>query len=353
MGRGRGRRFPMNATATAAPSSPSQHPGSTSDVVQRSAPAPAPASKPAKAPRPPPQVCWCEICMVECNSLEILEQHKNGKRHKKTLQRYEELQKLKKAESESQGMAIVQSEDIHGIDENMTALEKQSPKDSAPESSLAVAIMDGNKMDLEQQNQTAEQPEVAKVDPTEAPAPERKRKMGNWRYPPKQKMKFGWGAKHQTPSEAGHNSEGPKEQMSRYCALCNVTCDTQAVFEVHLAGKKHTSRAKRFPAPQGGYGAMGAETVATQYNPAPTLETAFYGAMGVETVATQYNPVPTLESAFSGSGYIYMPGNYTVPAPEYGVPLAANVILPGLDVKAAENGSWPLGQTVDHGMHHS
>ncbi|RVX15354.1 hypothetical protein CK203_009119 [Vitis vinifera] len=39
----------------------------------------------------PSQVAWCELCRVDCTSLEILEQHKNGKRHKKNLQRIEEL----------------------------------------------------------------------------------------------------------------------------------------------------------------------------------------------------------------------------------------------------------------------
>ncbi|XWS61991.1 hypothetical protein CRYUN_Cryun07bG0172600 [Craigia yunnanensis] len=44
-----------------------------------------------KAPssRRPPQGAWCELCRVECTSLEILEQHKNGKRHKKNLQKTE------------------------------------------------------------------------------------------------------------------------------------------------------------------------------------------------------------------------------------------------------------------------
>ncbi|XXG43077.1 hypothetical protein AAC387_Pa01g3194 [Persea americana] len=350
MARGGGRRFPPHA-ATAAASSPSQHPGPISAVEQSPPSLPAPAaalaSKPSKAPRQPPQVFWCEICMVECNTLEILEQHKNGKRHKKTLQRYEELQKLKKAQSESQDMATVQPENIHGIDENKIALE---PKDSAPESSLAVAGMDENKMDIQQQNQTAEQPEVANVDSTEAPG--RKRVIESWGYPPKQKRKFGRGGKHLRPSEAAHNSEAPKEQPSRYCALCNVTCDTQAVFEVHLAGKKHTSRAKRFPVPQGGYGAMGPHSFymphvqGMGFNPqGPPADNngnhqAQQAVLGTQvqygleyqgqeitprpegtavTVATQYNPVPTWENTISGVGYV----------PEYGAPFADTVVLPG------------------------
>ncbi|KAK3224897.1 hypothetical protein Dsin_004759 [Dipteronia sinensis] len=43
--------------------------------------------------RRPLQDAWCELCRVDCTSLEILEQHKNGKRHKKNLQKIEELRK--------------------------------------------------------------------------------------------------------------------------------------------------------------------------------------------------------------------------------------------------------------------
>ncbi|KAL5815177.1 hypothetical protein ACOSQ4_025818 [Xanthoceras sorbifolium] len=42
----------------------------------------------------PPQAVWCELCRVDCTGLEILEQHKNGKRHKKNSQKIEELRKV-------------------------------------------------------------------------------------------------------------------------------------------------------------------------------------------------------------------------------------------------------------------
>ncbi|KAL0373350.1 UNVERIFIED_CONTAM: hypothetical protein Sradi_3250700 [Sesamum radiatum] len=43
---------------------------------------------------PPPRLAWCELCRVDCNTLDILEQHKNGKKHKKKLKVFEELQNL-------------------------------------------------------------------------------------------------------------------------------------------------------------------------------------------------------------------------------------------------------------------
>lgn len=45
---------------------------------------------------PPARIVWCELCRVDCNTAEILEQHKNGKKHKKNLKLQEDLQKKKK-----------------------------------------------------------------------------------------------------------------------------------------------------------------------------------------------------------------------------------------------------------------
>ncbi|KAI3787446.1 hypothetical protein L1987_41918 [Smallanthus sonchifolius] len=40
---------------------------------------------------PKPQfLAWCELCRVNCNTHEVLENHKNGKKHKKNLEMQEE-----------------------------------------------------------------------------------------------------------------------------------------------------------------------------------------------------------------------------------------------------------------------
>ncbi|KAL4592995.1 hypothetical protein LXL04_006006 [Taraxacum kok-saghyz] len=44
---------------------------------------------PSSSPQPPEggeKIAWCELCRVDCTSKEILETHKNGKRHQKNLQ---------------------------------------------------------------------------------------------------------------------------------------------------------------------------------------------------------------------------------------------------------------------------
>lgn len=42
------------------------------------------------------KIAWCELCRVDCTSKEILETHKNGKRHQKNLQRLQETEKEEK-----------------------------------------------------------------------------------------------------------------------------------------------------------------------------------------------------------------------------------------------------------------
>ncbi|KAK1396691.1 hypothetical protein POM88_006554 [Heracleum sosnowskyi] len=43
------------------------------------------------APQRHMQVARCELCRMDCNSFEILEQHKGGKKHKKNMQKLEVL----------------------------------------------------------------------------------------------------------------------------------------------------------------------------------------------------------------------------------------------------------------------
>lgn len=50
----------------------------------------------------PRAMAWCELCRVDCNTLEILENHRNGKKHKKNLKIQEDLQKLAAKTQESQ-----------------------------------------------------------------------------------------------------------------------------------------------------------------------------------------------------------------------------------------------------------
>ncbi|XP_031391138.1 uncharacterized protein LOC116203524 isoform X2 [Punica granatum] len=146
--------------------------------------------EPGSAPGRLPRMVRCELCRVECNAPEILEQHKNGKRHKKNLRVHEELQNLKKQMSEPEKPA-----------ENL-------------------------------------------------PAETRPHEEGACGAGMKRKMKGGRGGKF-LKAESGLRrpvgSAQPKEPAFPFiCDLCNVKCESQVVFNTHLTGKKHLSKMKRF-----------------------------------------------------------------------------------------------------------
>ncbi|XP_068651354.1 mediator of RNA polymerase II transcription subunit 15-like [Aristolochia californica] len=288
---------------------------------------------PAALSQPMPQVSWCELCMVDCNSLEILEQHLNGKRHKKNVQRLQEFEKHKKMMAELQQKSGVppqqeqtqpqtevhphepefhqqqsetqperlseaqpellseaqpeqQTETQHEHEQQAQSQQQesqpqlQSESESLPEKVQSAADEQESKqtsaapetlphptsgetakMEEKQQNQAGEQP-IAEV--STAPSRRPTRGRGHWddrrRVPKQERMvRFVRGAKRMRMSERMMDGQFPREpkepkEEPKFCSLCNVTCDTQAVFECHLAGKKHNSRMKRTQGSFGGHG---------------------------------------------------------------------------------------------------
>ncbi|KAH7864752.1 hypothetical protein Vadar_033417 [Vaccinium darrowii] len=201
----------------------------------RGGPFPAPAGKPAafvpgessQTPVwPPPRMAWCELCRVDCNTAEILEQHKNGKKHKKNLLVYEELQKRNAVLVGAQNEQVPVSEVNQGVSEKNEVL--------------------ADKVESEQQKVPGE-------DRFEGGARGLKRKMrggrdGKW-------IRTHDGSKRWIRIHDGSKRpmEPPKPKpvvVPLVCELCNVKCDSQVVFQTHLAGKKHLSNVNRFQGEQ-------------------------------------------------------------------------------------------------------
>ncbi|KAI8545407.1 hypothetical protein RHMOL_Rhmol07G0036500 [Rhododendron molle] len=193
----------------------------------RGGPFPSPAGNPAayvpgessQAPVwPPPRMAWCELCRVDCNTAEILEQHRNGKKHKKNLLVYEELQKRNAV------LVGRQNEQIPASEVNPGVSEKNEVSDDKVES---------------------EQQKVPGGDHFEGGARGLKRKM-----------RGGRGGKWiRTSDGLKRPMESPKPKPKQVviplvCELCNVKCDSQVVFQTHLDGKKHLSNVKRFQGEQ-------------------------------------------------------------------------------------------------------
>ncbi|XP_043726288.1 uncharacterized protein LOC122672855 isoform X1 [Telopea speciosissima] len=133
------------------------------------------------------QSAWCEICKIDCNSKDVLEIHKLGKKHKKNLEKLEESKTSASAPAAGKDPMIGPKENP-AADKGKTVDVQQSKKKGA--SSL------GPGEDLETK---------------------------------RRKLMEG----------------GAAADAVRVCPVCNVVCNSQTVFNYHLAGQKHINMVKK------------------------------------------------------------------------------------------------------------
>ncbi|GAB4861930.1 hypothetical protein Ancab_037185 [Ancistrocladus abbreviatus] len=202
-GSGRGRHGPSHTASYSAPPQPT----ASSSV------------------KPPPHMAWCELCRVDCTTPEILGQHKNGKKHKKNLKVQDELQNLNKVLMGMQNQQM----SVSGPRLEVTEPEKLE----GPENATSVVATEVNKSE-----NLPERDSTGKSDTSGARGGFKRRGIrggrgGKWMRTPEGSKRFA--EPHQ-----------PKQVVPLICELCNVKCESKAVFDSHLAGKKHLSNVKRF-----------------------------------------------------------------------------------------------------------
>nr|POF05567.1 hypothetical protein CFP56_18079 [Quercus suber] len=180
-GRGRGRGGPRHFPSHGA-SSMSSHPEpsatedaeSTDDGAEPSADAPEGEAQAAVPPEPsssaqsqgkiehnrrPPQAAWCELCRVDCTSVETLEQHKNGKKHKKNLLKLEELKNAVKLGADMLNEQNPTAESEQKVSQKLGCAQN-GEVDTQMENLPAIAVTNENKQEAEQQTNNVERPEV-------------------------------------------------------------------------------------------------------------------------------------------------------------------------------------------------
>jgi len=236
---------------------------------------------------------WCDICRVGCNSKEILEQHKNGKKHKRTVQRMQDMARLQGmtpaiadmgAPSTSSQLAQVEgpSTAVHMVPPLGSTSIGGEHRDLAPENVVAsvsggqITEVTGSSSKQNTTHHTAEdghsveaqvelhvavqayQPSNEMKDGGEAPpnaigpsnvqlVVARMDVNGNKNGPKRKLTGVGRGGKKLRVSQAPRQRPERVREQPLVCTICNVTCDTRAVFDIHLGGKKHQSRLKRCP----------------------------------------------------------------------------------------------------------
>lgn len=130
------------------------------------------------------QSAWCEVCKLCCNSKDVLELHKLGKKHKKNLEKL-----------------------------NAASMPTQAPVASA-----------GSKNPI--------------IGPSENPA-----KIGCDVHKSKKKEA---NSIEDFQTKTRKVLEGGAAAASvRMCAICNVVCNSDTVFKHHLAGQKHIALMKK------------------------------------------------------------------------------------------------------------
>ncbi|GAB4844331.1 hypothetical protein Ancab_037695 [Ancistrocladus abbreviatus] len=196
--------------------------------------------------KPPPRMAWCELCRVDCTTPEILEQHRNGKKHKKNLKVYDELQSLNKV------LVGMQNQQMPGSGPRLELA--QPEKQENPENATSVGATEVN--------ESENLPEKDSADTTETSGARVAFKRS--------RMRGGRGSKWMRTNEGSRRLAAPlkpKQMVPLICELCNVKCESRVVFDTHLAGKKHLSNVKRF---QGHAAAFGGG-VQVLYPPIPNV----------------------------------------------------------------------------------
>ncbi|XVE74054.1 hypothetical protein DITRI_Ditri11bG0168000 [Diplodiscus trichospermus] len=239
-------------------------PSSATAVMPPSASVPVQATLPAQGPAaplwPPPRMSWCELCRVDCNSPEILEQHKNGKRHKKNLQAHEERQKLNKVITGQQSVQVPNTgSEVVQLETFEASEQKQHEHETFP----SLADNNDNKKETEQQKNIVNNSVVSTIDAAEAKRKSKDPSEAQGRGL-KRKMRGGRGGKCMKRNEGTRRSvepPKPKGGVPFMCELCNVKCESQVVFNSHLAGKKHIANLKRFHGHRALYGEAGLQAL--------------------------------------------------------------------------------------------
>ncbi|XP_042013560.1 uncharacterized protein LOC121761913 isoform X1 [Salvia splendens] len=194
---------------------------------------------------PAPKVVSCELCKIECNTLEVLQQHLIGKKHKKKLKVFEELQNLNKKVTSGQADQVPAS----AIQSNSEAVSMPNLVEGSGNQQPQQEVLPSQESN-EESKAAGEKRKVEEVEHPEESA-KKMRVDGHERVGRglKHKLRGGKSNRMMRPSVRSNSlvqPPKPKEVTPLVCELCNAKCESLVVFQSHLAGKKHKSKAKRF-----------------------------------------------------------------------------------------------------------
>ncbi|XP_011098720.1 zinc finger RNA-binding protein 2-like [Sesamum indicum] len=177
------------------------------------------------------QSAWCEVCKIDCNSKGVLDQHKLGKKHKKNLE------KLKGATTVPVSAPVAAPPATVATSPAIVAIPPAIVATSPAIVAAAAAATEADSTPL----------------PPSALGPVDKPTIGPEENPHKSRTSSSKKARKKAAArtedletkrrkvlEGGAAADGV-----RACSICNVVCNSDTVFNYHLAGQRHALMIKK------------------------------------------------------------------------------------------------------------
>lgn len=203
------------------------------------------------------QSAWCEVCRVDCNSKDVLDQHKLGKKHKKNLE------KLKLAATVPGPSFVTPPAAFATPQVFVIAPPAATVTSQGIVATPVAATSTSHAMTAAPLGAVATVPCVVasvpaiETAPTALPVPTSvpidKPIIGPEENPGKPQTSSSKKARKKAAARTDNLETkrrkvlegGAAANSVRACSICNVVCNSDTVFNYHLAGQKHASMVKK------------------------------------------------------------------------------------------------------------
>ncbi|KAL3844618.1 hypothetical protein ACJIZ3_002021 [Penstemon smallii] len=192
------------------------------------------------------QTAWCEICNIECNSRDVLDQHKLGKKHKRNFE------KLKVATTNIPVPAIATAPPPVAATYPANADTYPSIPAAAPAMPAASLVIVAASPAIATASPAIVATSIPLSDSTSVPidkpivGPEDNPDKANLSKAKKARKKRAAALIEDLDTKRRKALEGgTAADALRTCTICNVVCNSETVFNYHLVGQRHAATLKK------------------------------------------------------------------------------------------------------------
>lgn len=187
------------------------------------------------------QSAWCELCKIVCNNQVNLNSHKLGKKHKKNLKKLEESKSVVNVAAEPTATVVFEVEDATTVKEMPSGESSQAE----PAATVVAEVEDTTTVKEMPSGESAQaEPAATVVLEVEDSTTVKEIPSGESAQGKKARRK----SKHEEDLETKRQKlmkGGTAVDSLRACIICNVVCNSETVFQMHLAGQKHAAKVNK------------------------------------------------------------------------------------------------------------